>query len=983
MKKVLVVLLAVLVFIFIALFSIPFLFKDKIKAAVDKSIAKSVNAKVYYEAENFSLSLIKHFPNVSVNLKQFGVINNAPFEGDTLANIGEFDLVVDIMSVISGDKMKIKSVYLDQPNLFVQVTKGGLASWDIMIASSDTTKSAEPEAASDFSLSIDSWEIKNGNLVYNDAASPLYAKVVNLNHSGSGDLKSDIFDMATKTKADEVTVVFDSIPYLNKVKLDADMTMNMDMKNSKYTFKDNKFLINAFAFGFDGSVATPIDNSLIFDIKFAAKETEFKNILSLVPGIFTKDFDKLKTEGVVAFDGYYKGIAKDSTQSPGFGLNLKIDKGMFQYPDLPTAVTNVFCDLMVDNKDGIIDNIIVDLKKFHMDMGPNPVDARAYMAGLTNMKLDADVKAKLNLADIQKVYPVDGIDMKGLFALLVNAKGVYNKKEKKMPTVTANMNLTNGYVKSKDFPKPLENLNMSADVANPTGVLNDTKVQLNKLSLLLDGEPLNASGNFSNFDDVNYDVKVNGIIDLGKMTKIFPLDSMSLAGKIIADIATKGKMSQVTGGKYDQLTTSGKMDFKAFEFKSFALPQGFKITDGSLNFTPEKVNITKLNGFLGKSDIDINGYVANYMGYLFSNGTIKGQMNFASNTFNVDEWMMKDPKAPKPAEPTKKEATKPVEIPKTIDFVLSSTINKVIYDKFDITNLKGDIIIKDGALNMRQIALNMLDGSFVINGGYDSKVISKPLFNFDLDMKSVSISKAFNAFNAIQAFAPAAKDIEGNASMKFKINGDLDQGMSPVMSTLNGGGLINILNAVIKNNNMLGKIADLTKNESLRHPSLQNTLLQAEIKDGRAFVKPFDLKAGDYTANIGGSQGLDGTLDYVMKMDVPGGAITQAASSIASQFGLALDPAEKITMNFKIGGTSSNPKIVPTGVSTSGKGKTNTQTQIKEQVQKQVEQKVDEVKKQAEDRAKQEAERIRKENEDKVKKDAEDKLKDVGKSFGF
>ena len=281
MKKVLVVLLAVLVFIFIALFSIPFLFKDKIKAAVDKSIAKSINAKVYYEANNFSLSLFKHFPNVSVNLKQFGVINNAPFEGDTLANIGEFDIVVDIMSVISGDKMKIKSVYLDQPNLFVQVTKGGLASWDVMIASSDTTKSSEPAAASDFSLSVDSWEIKNGNLVYNDASMPLYAKVVNLNHSGSGNLKSDIFDMATKTKADEVTVVFDSIPYLNKVMLDADMTMNMDMKNSKYTFKDNKFLINAFAFGFDGSVAMPADNSMVFDIKFAAKETEFKNILSL------------------------------------------------------------------------------------------------------------------------------------------------------------------------------------------------------------------------------------------------------------------------------------------------------------------------------------------------------------------------------------------------------------------------------------------------------------------------------------------------------------------------------------------------------------------------------------------------------------------------------------------------------------------------------------------------------------------------------
>ena len=110
MKKVLIVLLVIVVFIFLALLSIPFLFKNKIKAAVDNAIAKNVNAKVYYEAENFSLSLIKHFPNVSVNLQHFGVVNKAPFEGDTLANIAEFDIVVDIMSVISEDKMRIKSV---------------------------------------------------------------------------------------------------------------------------------------------------------------------------------------------------------------------------------------------------------------------------------------------------------------------------------------------------------------------------------------------------------------------------------------------------------------------------------------------------------------------------------------------------------------------------------------------------------------------------------------------------------------------------------------------------------------------------------------------------------------------------------------------------------------------------------------------------------------------------------------------------------
>lgn len=962
MKKVLIIVLSIIAFLFVALLTIPILFKDKIKLAIDKAIAENVNAKVYFDADKFSLSLIKHFPNVSVNLQDFGVVNQAPFEGDTLAAIKEFDIVVDIMSVISGDKMKIKSILLDEPRLLVQVNKDGKASWDIAKPTTDTAAAKPAEEPSDFSLSIDQWEIKSGYVIYDDKTLPLYSKIVNLNHTGSGDLKADIFDMVTKTTSDEVTVVFDTITYLNKIKFDADMVLNMDMKNSKYTFKDNKFLINAFAFGFDGSVAMPADGSMLYDITFAAKETQFKNFLSLVPGVFTKDFEKLKTDGVLAFDGYYKGVMKDSTKMPGFGLNLKIDKGMFQYPDLPTAVTNVNCDLSVDDKDGVIENIVINLKKLHLDMGANPVDARVYVAGLTNMNVDADVKAKLNLADVSKIYPVEGLLLKGLFALDVKAKGVYNEAEKKMPQVQAGMSLANGYAKSKDFPKPLENISMEANVSNPTGVLNDTKANLENLSFLLDGEPLNASGHFSNFDDVNYDAKLNGVLDLDKLTKIFPLDSMTLGGRILADIATQGKMSLVTAGKYGQLSTSGKMDFKNFVYKSFDLPQGFKITDGSMSFTPGKITISKLNGFLGKSDIDITGYIADYMSYAFGNGTVKGQMNFKSNVFDVNEWMVEDPNAPKPAaEPAAESAP---EVPKNIDFVLSSVINKVEYENYGITNLKGDIIIKEGIVSMKQLAFNMIDGLFGLNGFYNAQNIEKPKFGFDFNMQNASISKAYSTFNTVKAFAPVAKDIQGNMNMKFALNGDLKKDMNPVLPSVNGNGVITVLDATVKNNNVLGKLADLTKNEGLRNPTLKNTQIQAEIKDGRVNFKPFDLKAGDITTNIGGGQGLDGSLDYNMKVDMPAGQLGNAAAqSLGKLAGVSINPVERVQLSFKVGGTSDNPKITPTGATTSGKGgqTSSPATQVKEQVQQKAEQEVqkktEEVKKQAEDNAKKEAEK--------------------------
>ncbi|MGC4023262.1 MAG: hypothetical protein QM734_15610 [Cyclobacteriaceae bacterium] len=73
-------------FIFIAVlvaaaFILPVVFKDKIKAKVDEEIAKNVNADVVFDVNNFSLSVFKNFPNVTVEVKELGVFNRAPFSG--------------------------------------------------------------------------------------------------------------------------------------------------------------------------------------------------------------------------------------------------------------------------------------------------------------------------------------------------------------------------------------------------------------------------------------------------------------------------------------------------------------------------------------------------------------------------------------------------------------------------------------------------------------------------------------------------------------------------------------------------------------------------------------------------------------------------------------------------------------------------------------------------------------------------------------
>ncbi|NJM40126.1 MAG: AsmA family protein, partial [Anaerolineae bacterium] len=426
---------------------IPLVFKDDIKQAIDKELAKSVNADVLFELDKFSLSLFKNFPNVTAELGDLGVVNREPFAGEVLFVTQKFQVEVNLADLLFGDQLRIKGISLVQPIVNIHVLKDGRANWDIAIPSEDTVvTSSEP---SEFSFGIDHWEIVDGDVTYNDESIPTKVTIKGLNHSGGGDFTQDVFDLRTSTVMDTISLNFDGSDYLTNKKVALDAIIEISEEYTKYAFKENSAKVNDFAMSFDGWLKMN-DSSYDMDLNFKSPENSFKSILSLVPGMYTSSFSNIETNGELAFSGFAKGTYSD-TQLPAFSLNLLVKDAMFKYPDLPTAVNNINIDLLVDNKDGVIENTVVDLKKLHLDFGANPVDARALITKLYPTNVDANVNAKLNLAELTKMIPMEGLELHGNYAIDLTAKGVYDSVKSTIPSIDATMSLANGYVKSSEF----------------------------------------------------------------------------------------------------------------------------------------------------------------------------------------------------------------------------------------------------------------------------------------------------------------------------------------------------------------------------------------------------------------------------------------------------------------------------------------------------------------------------------------------------
>lgn len=889
-----------IVIIIAAALILPVVFKDEIKAAIDKEIAKSVNADVVFDANDFSLTLFRHFPNITAEMHNLGVFNRAPFEGEPLFVMEKLEIEINLKDILFGDKLRLKGITLLHPVINIKVLKDGRANYDIAIPSADTIQT--PEEPSKFSFGIDHWEIVEGRVSYNDQSIPFSMDLKGLNHSGSGDFTQDEFDLKTLTKTDTLNVVFDGIEYMSNKRAEIDATILISEEVSKYTFKDNQAKINDFVMSFDGWFKmNPKDFGM--DISFKSPENTFKSLLSLVPGIYTKSFGNIETKGDLTFNGFVKGTLSDK-QMPAFNVDLKVKDAMFKYPDLPTAINNINVDLLLDNKDGIVENTVIDLKKLHLDFGANPVDAHALITKMYPTHLDAFLAAKLNLAELSKMFPMDGLEMKGNYAVNLTAKGIYDSLKKVIPAIDATMSLANGYVKSKDFPLPLQEMKFNSHIKNTSGKMAETVIAVNDFSMMLDNEKIIADLLLQNLDDYTWDLKVKGGADLEKMTKIFPVEGMTLAGKVKADIQTKGKYSDLKAEKYDRMPTSGTASLKDFKYITKDLPP-VALSQANMVFDPKQITLEKLDGTIGKSDFNVKGSVLNYLGYMFGqHETIKGSVNFNSNLFDLNEFMTDADEA----STTTSTSMGVIAVPDNIDFVLHSNIKTVKVTDLTLTNASGDVIVKDGLANLSGLKFILLGGAFTVNGVYNPVDLKHPKYDLALKIDDMSIKEASNASSLVRTYAPIAGLINGNFSTDFKLKGELGQDMMPKPETVSAGGLIKIAQAALKESKLISGITSLTKLDNTNEVTMKDVLLSATINDGKLSVKPFDVKMGNYKTTIAGSTALDGALDYSLKMDVPAGKLGSQFNGLLAQYGGKSDPNSTIPVTIGLGGKYDNPK---------------------------------------------------------------------------
>jgi uncharacterized protein involved in outer membrane biogenesis len=827
---------------------IPILFKDQIAERVKAEINKNVEARVDWG--DFSLSLLRNFPNLAFSLNDLIVTGVDAFEGDTLTSVGSFRLVLDLGSVVRGvrrgDQIVIRSIRIDDPVIHAKVLEDGRANWDIMMDEDEPIDVMDEEAEMPaFNVGLRRFEIRNARIVFEDRSADLFASIEGLNHSLRGDFTQDLFSLDMYTGIDALSVRFAGIPFLNRVRVDFTAEVEANMADRRFTFRDNQIRMNELAFGFDGFAALR-DDDVDLDITFAAERAQFGDILSFVPALYMQDFQELQTAGSVALSGFARGTWGEN-DFPAFGITVDVADGMFRYPDLPLPAQNIFVDLSIDNPGGDADNTVVSMRRFHIEFGTDPFGAHMTLrTPVSDPDVEFGVSGRLDLAELNRTMKLEGVE--------------------------------------------------------------------------------------------------------------------ELSGIITADAAMRARMSDIENEAFDRITARGNVSVAAMTVRNEDLPHALTIDELLLEFTPQHAEMKTFRGSIGSSDMQMTGYLDNLLGFALQDQELRGRATFRSEFFNLDEWVEEEEIE------DEEEALEIIPVPPNIDLTMSAVIARMVFDNMEMTDARGDLHVKDRRVTLRDFSMNTLGGQMVMSGYYETTDTLRPTFDFDFTMRNIDIAEAFTTFNTVQMLAPAAEYAQGSFSANLKLHGPLGGDLMPVFDMLQGSGTMQTARLAIQDFPVFHKIADAIKVQQLRNPSVNNFRTSIEIRDGRLYVSPFDIRAGNTTMNVSGSNGIDRTIDYSVILEVPRSYLGAEANRVignlvseAGRRGIDLQTADAVRLNVGVGGTFTDPSIRVDFGNVVTTAREQVERAIRDEIDRRIddaEQRIDEAREEARAKARAEAERI-------------------------
>lgn len=366
---------------------------------------------------------------------------------------------------------------------------------------------------------------------------------------------------------------------------------------------------------------------------------------------------------------------------------------------------------------------------------------------------------------------------------------------------------------------------------------------------------------------------------------------------------------------------NGSLKASRGRFITPVFPLDNRLSKIDLRFNSDSIILTSLNYKAGESDFIIDGTISNIRRALTSrrNNTLAIQFNVSSDTINVnqivkalfagtaparddlsDNWEDEESPRPQTQSSAEAEAEGPLLLPHNIDARLKVRARNILYSDLELHRFRGDLLLYDGALNLRNLSASTDIGSISLNGLYSATHADSLQFGLGMKVDRFMLDRLTSLVPAIDTMMPMMKDFAGIVNADVAVTTSLESNMDINIPSLRAAIKIEGDSLVLLDADTFKTLSKWLFFKNKKHNMIDHLSVEAVIENSSIELYPFMFDIDRYRLGIMGHNDLSMNLNY---------HISVLKSPMPFKFGINIKGTPE-KMKIRLGGAKFKEKMV-------------------------------------------------------------------------
>ena len=391
------------------------LFEEDIKNYAVKEISKQLKTDI--KVKEVNLTLWSQFPSASLQFTDV-MIQETFEEKDTLIYAEEVYLNFSLSDFISGN-YEVKEVSIENSAIHLKRADSGGDNYHFWKESEGNSE--------EFSINLSAINLKNTFITLDDKHSKVELEVLAENSQINGDVGSQIVLLSGDIITDVSYLKVDGKSYLNKKLVAGAASIEIDLKEDLYTFKDCDLSINELPLNINGTIDLDETESKL-DLVAKSKKADLSAVIKNLPFFIQQKLSSFQSKGefqsVIAINGKIS-----SKKSPTVNASFSLSNGSITNSSSGIELENIYTSGTYKVADGREDLLMFD--KLSCTLGSGDFNASGKISRLSNPFINGSIEGEIQLDAFSEFFNLSEVEsMTGLAEVALNYKGNFGESWK-------------------------------------------------------------------------------------------------------------------------------------------------------------------------------------------------------------------------------------------------------------------------------------------------------------------------------------------------------------------------------------------------------------------------------------------------------------------------------------------------------------------------------------------------------------------------